>query len=62
MTVNYPYRRKEMLAQLFEQLEAGEKQVRQKQQEIEERRLLLIEYCNQEVKDIRMRQDVIDHY
>jgi hypothetical protein len=56
---NYPYQREKILEQLFEQLASGEQQVNQEQQHIEELRQQLIEYCNGEVKDIRVRQDVI---
>jgi len=55
---NYAYRRRQMLQSLFKQLEAGEQKVAQLQEKIDNQRQRLVEYCNQEVKDLRMREDV----
>lgn len=55
---NYAYQRKKMLESLFKQLDAGEQNVGKMQEKINEQRQQLIDYCNQEVKDIRMREDV----
>jgi len=55
---NYAYKRGEMLEDLFDRLSSGEQNVGKMQEYITEQRQKLIEYCNQEVKDIRMREDV----
>lgn len=58
ITANYAYRREEMLESLFSRLSDGEQKVSKMRERIAEQRQTLIEYCNQEVKDIRMREDV----
>ncbi|SFG15848.1 Chromosome segregation ATPase [Desulfotomaculum arcticum] len=55
---NYAYQRKQMLENLFKQLDEGEQNVSRLQDQINDRRQRLVDYCNQEVRDIRMREDV----